>query len=194
MLQIFMATIIINWFQWPLIGRIPGKLGMYGRPHDITGLFLIDSLLTLDFEAFVWSLISISLPLFTLSLATIAQITRITRAGMIEETRKDYIIAAKAFGLPENLIVNKYMLKNALTSTLTIIGLTYGFLLGGAIMVEYVFSWPGLGTYGIKAIQFNDFNAIIGITLLIGTAYLLANFVVDMLYGYLDPRIKYLEE
>lgn len=191
MLQIFMATIIIKWYRWPIIGRISLKIG---DPHHITGLFLVDSLLTLDFEAFFGSILGLILPMFTLSLATIAQLTRITRASMIEETRKDYIIAARAFGLPENLIVNKYMLKNALTSTLTIIGLTYGFLLGQAFMVEYVFTWPGLGTYGVKAIQFNDFNAIVGITLLIGTVYLLANFVVDMLYGYLDPRIKYLEE
>ncbi len=191
MLQILMATIIINWFRWPIIGRIPPRIS---TPHHITGLFLVDSLITLDFEAFFGSILCLILPMFTLSLATIAQLTRITRAGMIEETRKDYIIAARAFGLPENLIVNKYMLKNALTSTLTIIGLTYGFLLGQAFMVEYVFTWPGLGTYGVKAIQFNDFNAIVGITLLIGTVYLLANFVVDMLYGYLDPRIKYFEE
>lgn len=191
MLQILMATIIIKWYRWPIIGRIPLRIG---DPRRITGLFLVDSLLTLDFEAFFGSILCLILPMFTLSLATIAQLTRITRAGMIEETRKDYIIAARAFGLPENLIVNKYMLKNALTSTLTIIGLTYGFLLGQAFMVEYVFTWPGLGTYGVKAIQFNDFNAIVGITLLIGTVYLLANFIVDMLYGYLDPRIKYLEE
>ncbi|MFQ5819470.1 MAG: ABC transporter permease [Candidatus Heimdallarchaeota archaeon] len=194
MLQIFMATILIRWFRWPIIGRIPAKISRYGRPHHITGLFLVDSMLTLDFEAFFWTLIHMSLPMLTLSLATIAQLTRITRAGMIEETRKDYIIAARALGLPENLIVNKYMLKNAFTSTLTIIGLTYGFLLGQAFMVEYVFTWPGLGTYGIKSIQFNDFNAIVGLTLLIGMTYLLVNFVVDMFYGYLDPRIKYLEE
>ena len=190
LLQILVYLIISRFYNWPIFGRIG-----VDPPRYITGLYTVDSLLTLNWSAFSSSLKHLMLPAFTLSLASIAQITRMIRASMIEQSRKDYILAAKAFGLPSNLIVYKYMLKNAFSSTLTVIGMIYGFLLGNAFLVEAVFSWPGLAGYGIKAvIHFKDFNAITGVVIVIGVMFLLVNFIVDILYGFLDPRIRYGEK
>jgi len=169
----------------PTIGRGPAP------PEQITGLYLLDSLLTWNLKAFLISLKHIALPAFTLSLSTLAQVMRLTRANMIDQMRRDYILAARSYGLPEKLITYKYMLKNAFTSTLTIIGLTYGFLLGNAFLVETVFAWPGMAQYGVQAVINKDFNAVVAVTMVIGAAYMLINLVVDVLYGYLDPRIRY---
>jgi peptide/nickel transport system permease protein len=185
-LGIMLQIVFAYWLSLlPIVGR--GEI----VPTTITGLRLLDSLITLNFAAFFDSLKHIILPAFALSLGTLAQIMRLTRANMIEQVRKDYILAAQAYGLPKIMIVYKYMLKNAFTSTLTIIGLSYGFLLGYAFLVEAVFGWPGMAQYGIQAVIYKDFNAIVGVTMVIGFAFAIGNLVVDMLYGYLDPRIKY---
>ncbi len=173
------------------LGLLPTIDRAASPPEHITGLYLLDSVLTWNWRAFWDSLVHIALPAFTLSLATLAQIMRLTRASMIDQMRQDYVMAARTYGLPEGLITYKYMLKNAFTSTLTIIGLTYGFLLGNAFLVETVFSWPGMAQYGVQAVIYKDFNAVVAVTMVIGTAYVLVNLVIDMLYGYLDPRVKY---
>ncbi|MBM3471199.1 MAG: ABC transporter permease [Armatimonadetes bacterium] len=169
----------------PTIGRGPAP------PVAITGFYLVDSLLVLDIRSFLVSAKHIAMPAFALSVGTLAQIMRLIRASMIDETRRDYALAARSYGLPANLIVYKYMLKNAFTATLTIIGLSYGFLLGNAFLVEYVFAWPGLAFYGVDALLFKDFNGVIAVTLVIGMAFALVNLLVDILYGYIDPRVRY---
>lgn len=184
-LGILLQLVFAYWLGLlPTIGRATQP------PRAITGLYLLDSILTGDARAFWDSLKHIALPAFTLSLATLAQVMRLTRASMIEQMRAEYIQAARAYGLPENLIVYKYMLKNAFTSTLTIIGLTYGFLLGNAFLVEFVFAWPGMAQYGAQAVIYKDFNAVVAVTTVVGLAYVLVNFAVDLLYGLLDPRIR----
>ncbi|MBO8140650.1 MAG: ABC transporter permease [Firmicutes bacterium] len=185
-LGLLLQLIFAFYLGWlPTIGRAASP------PESVTGLYLLDSILTGDWPAFWDSLRHILLPAFTLSLATLGQIMRLVRASMIEQMRRDYIMAARAYGLPANLITAKHMLKNAFTSALTIIGLTYGFLLGNAFLVEAVFAWPGMAQYGVQAIIYKDFNAIVAVTMVVGVAYVLANLVIDLLYGYLDPRIKY---
>jgi peptide/nickel transport system permease protein len=169
----------------PTIGRGPPP------PVQITGLYLLDSLLALDFRAFATSARHIAMPAVALSVGTLAQIMRLIRASMIDEIRRDYALAARSYGLPANLIIYKYLLKNAFTATLTIIGLSYGFLLGNAFLVEYVFAWPGLAFYGVDALLFKDFNGVIAVTLVVGMAYAVVNLVVDILYGYIDPRVRY---
>ncbi len=168
----------------PLTGRISEN-----PPIHITGFYVLDSILTLNFSALEDSLIHLMLPVFTLSLSPIAQITRLIRANMIEQMRKDYTLALRVNGLPENLNIYKYMLKNAFTSTLTIIGLLFGWLLGNAFVVETVFAWPGMARYGINSVIRKDFNAVVGVTLIVGITYVIINFIVDILYRYLDPRI-----
>jgi peptide/nickel transport system permease protein len=169
----------------PITGRITGD-----PPAHITGLYLLDSLLTRDFPAFMDSFKHILLPSITLSLSPLAQITRLIRASMIEQLRKDYTVVSRIIGMPENLNIYKYMLKNAFTATLTVIGLLFGWMIGNAFVVEQVFSWPGMARYGVNSVLRNDFNAVVGVTLVIGVGYVFINFIVDLLYGYLDPRIR----
>jgi len=169
----------------PTIGRGPAP------PTEITGLYLVDSLLAVDLQAFWVSFKHVAMPAFALSVGTLAQVMRLIRAGMIEEMRRDYALSARSYGLPANLIIYKYLLKNAFTATLTILGLSYGFLLGNAFLVETVFAWPGLAFYGVDALRFKDFNGVIAVTLVIGMTYAVVNLITDILYGYFDPRIRY---
>jgi peptide/nickel transport system permease protein len=168
-----------------MTGRITGP-----PPRQITGLFLLDSLLTGNLRAFHDSLIHIVLPAFTLSLAALAQISRLLRASMIEQLRKDYTIVSRLMGMPETLNTYKYMLKNGITSSLTTVGLAFGYLLGNAFIIETVFDWPGMTSYGVTAVLNKDFNAIIGVTIIAGLGYLLVTFVMDLIYMYLDPRLR----
>lgn len=169
----------------PLAGRIGGD-----APTRITGLYLLDSIFTGNLGAFTDSLTHILLPAVTLALSPLAQISRLVRGNMIEQLNKDYIVTIRILGMPRNLLIYKYMLKNAFTSTLTVIGLTIGWMLGNAFLVEKVFAWPGIARYGVNSVLRADFNAIVGVVLVIGLGYLLINFTVDMLYSRLDPRIR----
>jgi len=169
----------------PLTGRIRGA-----PPETITGLYLLDSLVTLNMGAFIDSLRHIILPAITLALSPLAQMSRLVRANMIDQLDKDYIVTMKILGMPRNLLVVKYMLKNAFTSTLTVMGLMFGWMLGNAFLVEKVFSWPGMARYGVDAVLRADFNAIVGVVIIIGLGYLVITLALDMLYGYLDPRIR----
>jgi peptide/nickel transport system permease protein len=182
LIQLLIATAI----GFPVLGRISGA-----PPPARTGFFLIDSLVVGDLAKFGNSLQHLVLPAMALSVGTLAQVARITRTSMLEERSKDYIVANAAQGLPAWLITYKYMLRNALTVTLTVIGLSYGTLLGNAFLVELVFGWPGLGQYGTGAILNNDLPAIAGVTLVMGTTFVLANTFVDILYAYVNPRIRY---
>ena len=130
------------------------------------------------------------MPGLVLSLAPMAQITRITRSSMLEVLRQDYVVTARACGLPEKVVIFKHALRNAVIPTVTVIGSMYGFLLGGSFVVESVFDWPGLGLYGVGAILNLDFPAIIGITLLYSAMRIVSNLVVDLSYFFLDPQIK----
>jgi peptide/nickel transport system permease protein len=182
LIQLLIATAI----GFPVLGRITGP-----PPPARTGFFLIDSILAGDPAKFGNTLQHLLLPAIALSLGTLAQVARITRTSMLEERSKDYIVANAAQGLPSWLITYKYMLRNALTVTLTVIGLSYGTLLGNAFLIELVFAWPGLGQYGTNAILNNDLPAIAGVTLVMGTTFVLANTLVDILYAYVNPRIRY---
>ncbi|MFB6187337.1 MAG: ABC transporter permease [Halobacteriaceae archaeon] len=171
----------------PLTGRLSDNVA---PPPTVTHLYLVDSLIAGQWNTFVDAAKHIVLPAFALGLSTLAQVMRLVRSDMIDEQRKDYVLAAQAYGLPKNLIKYKYMLKNAFTSSLTIIGLAFGFLMGNAFLVEIVFAWPGMAAYGVNAILYQDFNAIVGVVLVVGLAFVTANFIVDLLYGYLDPRVR----
>lgn len=184
MLQVvFVVTLGI----FPLTGRLSPTMA---EPASITNLYLLDSLLTLNFPAFVDAARHIVLPAFALGLSTFAQVTRLIRSETIDESKEDYVTAARAWGLPENLVVYKYMLKNAFASSLTIIGLAFGFLIGNAFLVELVFDWPGMAQYGVNAILTHDMNAIVGVVVVTGAAFALSSLVTDVLYGILDPRIR----
>jgi len=171
---------------FPLTGRLSSGVA---PPPSITGLYLVDSLLSGQISKFFDALHHITLPAVALGTATLGRLGRYIRSDMIEEGNKDYVKANRAYGMPENLIKYKYMLKNAFSSALTIIGLTFGSMIGNAFLIEIIFAWPGMARYGVNAILFTDFNAIIGVTMVVGMFYIFSNLVVDLLYGYLDPRI-----
>lgn len=168
-----------------------GRLAEGYEVSRVTGLMLIDTLLATNLAAFGNAVHHLALPAVTLSLAPMADIARMTRSSFIEEYNKEYVQGLRTHDIPEKVIAYKYVLKRSFSATLTIMGLNYAFLLGGAFLVEIVFSWPGMAAYGVRAILDKDINAIIGVTLVVGIAFLVVNFLVDMLYGYLDPRVRY---
>lgn len=179
------------------LGILPttGRLSLLTpMPPTRTGLLILDSLIAGNFSAFGDALIHILLPSLAIAMTGIGQITRLTRGSVSDVLGKDYIEAARAFGIPNRYVTFKYMLKPSFIPPLTVLGLTFASELGNAFLVEQVFSWPGMARYGIQAILRKDFNAIMGVVLIIGLAFVAVNFVVDVLAGYVDPRIRIQEE
>jgi peptide/nickel transport system permease protein len=160
-------------------------------PTTITGFFLVDALLTGNWAAVGSALTHLVLPALVLSSPSLAAVTRMMRADMLDTISREYVVNARANGLPERLIVAKYVLKNALIPTVTLIGLRYGWMLGGTVLVETVFDWPGIGLYAVQSSVAADFMPVMAVTLVIGLNFALANLVVDLLYGVLDPRVRY---
>jgi peptide/nickel transport system permease protein len=170
----------------------PGRVDSYIFPDEpITGLLLLDSLLHRDFEVFFNALKHLILPAFVLGYFSTAAIVRITRSSMLEVMNLEYIQTARVKGLREQVVIYRHALKNAMIPTTTIIGLTYGSLLEGSVLTETIFSWPGLGRYMTSAFLFLDFSAVMGGTLLIAFIFSLANLIVDILYAFLNPRIRF---
>lgn len=133
---------------------------------------------------------SLVLPVITLGTGCMANITRTTRSSMLEVIRQDYIRTAKAKGVPKNKVINKHALKNALIPVVTVIGLQFGSLLGGAVLTETVFSWPGVGTLLVNSIKAKDTPAVLGCVIVFSICFSIVNLCVDLLYAYIDPRIK----
>ena len=167
-----------------------GKISTHLMVERITGFTIIDSLITGNWEAFIDTLRHLILPVIALSLSPIAQIMRLVRASILEELHKPYVSTLISLGLPFKIIYYKYMLRNAFVVALTIIGLLFGFFIYGAFAIEIVFGWPGIGWYAVEVGLAKDFNAIVAVVMLIGLIYTLTNFVVDIVYAYLDPRIR----
>lgn len=136
----------------------------------------------------LWHLV---LPAVTLGTASAAALARLTRSSVLEIIRQDYVRSARAKGLAEHAVIARHVLKNAINPIITVLGLQVGFLLGGAILTETVFSWPGLGSMMVRAIQARDYPLVQGGVLLIATTFVLVNLVVDLLYAVFDPRIRY---
>lgn len=188
LLQIFFFD-RLGWL--PLQGRISSEVLLYHPIRRITGLYLVDSLLTGNWIAFLDSFKHIILPAITLSYAALAMVTRQTRSSVLEVLGEHYIRTAKAYGLPPKMILFKNTLKNAMIPILTVAGLSYGYDLGGAFLVEAIFNWPGLGRYGVESIITYDFPAIMGVVLVFSAVYILVNLIVDIIYAFLDPRIRF---
>lgn len=176
------------------LGWLPGS----GRidiamspPAHVTGLYVIDAILEGSWDKLRDVLSHLILPAFCLSSVYLAVITRIVRSSMIEVLGQDYVTTARANGLSEMRVVLKHAFKNSLIPTVTITGLSIGELLGGAVLTETIFSWPGMGKYVVDSIDFLDFPAIMGFTLLIALIYMLINLCVDVVYAFLNPQIRY---
>ncbi|HWR29361.1 MAG TPA: ABC transporter permease [Negativicutes bacterium] len=185
LMMIILFSVTLGWL--PASGRI--AVGF--RPEEITGLYLLDSLLTGDTEAFWNALKHLMMPAIALGAYSTAIIARMTRATMLETIRQDYVRTARAKGLREPVVIVKHALRNALIPIVTVIGLQMGALLGGAVLTETVFSWPGIGSYIVDGIMVSDYPRVQGAVLLIATIFVLVNLIVDVLYCYLDPRIQH---
>ncbi len=185
----------IVFFKW--LGILPsgGRLGIIeSAPPQVTGLYTVDSLLAGDFGLFKSAVVHLVLPAFTLALASLATITRVSRATVIGVLRTDYVRTAYARGLSERQVMTRHVLKNAMIPTVTVLGMQIGILLGGNLIVEAVFSWPGIGLYAVNAIKNLDFAPIMGVMLISAVAYVTVNLIVDLVYLLLNPRITYARE
>jgi len=187
-LGIMLMMIFGVFLRWlPLGGRIDTLIPF----QRITGLYLLDSVITWNWKAFVSSLRYLILPSVALATIPMATIARVTRSSMLEVLRQDFIRTERAKGLSERLVIYKHAARNALLPVITVIGLNFGLLLAGAILTETIFSWPGIGRYVVKAVQMRDYPAVQGCVLFFAFMFVVVNLITDILYAYIDPRIKY---
>jgi len=183
-LLLMVFSVNLKWL--PVQGRIS-----FGIPlEEITGFYVLDSLLTGNREALVSSLKHLVLPSVTLGAAVAAVIARVLRSSMLETLRSDYVVLARAKGAAEWRVVLWHALRNALLPTVTVVGLQIGVLLGGNMIVETVFSWPGLGRTVVSAIFDRDFPLVQGAVMIYAFTYVVSNLGVDILYTYLNPKIS----
>ena len=180
MLQLLFAM-RLGWL--PLNGRLQGF-----PPRGVTGLFVVDAALAGDGAALLGALSHLALPAATLAFPALATLVRFTRAGVLDVMQSNFVLYQQAMGLPRSVIVWKYILRSALTSTVTQIGLLFGILLAGAVVTEAVFDWPGIGTYAVNAIIRSDYNAVMGFTVWAGVIFMAVNLLVDVAHGLIDPR------
>ena len=183
----------LHWFpvgqRFSPIVQTPLGLNV-GSFHFSTGLYTIDSLLEGNIYKLIESLRYLFLPSFTLGLVLSGVFLRLTRSNMLETLRLDFVTAARARGLRESKVTYSYALRNAFLPVLTMVGLQFAALLGGAILTETTFSWPGLGRYIVDRINFRDYTAIQGAVIVFGIFVSIVSLAVDLLYAYLDPRIR----
>ncbi|BBK30742.1 peptide/nickel transport system permease protein [Stella humosa] len=175
------------------LGWLPtsGRLSVFTEPADpITGLLLVDSLMQGNGGMFVEAASYMALPALVLSFPCLAQILRVNRSEMVEALRADYIVAARAHGVRPGRIVVVHALKNAMLPTLAIIGLRWGWMISSTVLVETVFDWPGTGLYAVSSAIAGDFKPVMGVTLIVGLNFMIANLLVDLMYGVLDPRLR----
>ena len=169
----------------------PGRLDFIIRdPPAVTGLFTVDAALAGQWDKFRNALAHLILPAFVLGSFVAGIIARITRSSMLEVLGMDYIRTARSKGVSERKVVLRHGLSNAMIPVVTVLGLAWGNLLTGSVLIESIFAWPGIGRYAFRAATSQDFPAIMGVSILIAGIYLLVNFLVDILYYFLDPRIR----
>jgi len=158
-------------------------------PPDVTGLYTVDSLLAGQWETFGDAVAHLMLPTLVLTLYTVGLLTRFTRSAVLEVLDQDYVRSARAKGLPGATVLVRYVLRAGLVPILTV-GLAFGALLSGTVLVEQIFSWPGMGSYAYQAASHLDLPGVMGVGLVVGVIYIVINLVVDLLYGLIDPRVR----
>ena len=185
LMEIMLFGVFLNWLP------TGGRLGTGIEVKAITHLVLVDSLLTGNFEALGDAIKHILMPTIALATIPMAIIARMTRSSILDVLQEDYIRTARAKGLAERVVLFRHALKNAFLPVITIIGLQTGILMGGAVLTETIFSWPGIGKWIYDAILGRDYPIVQGGTLLIAVIFVFFNLLVDLSYAYLDPRIHY---
>ncbi|WGD37124.1 ABC transporter permease [Lysinibacter sp. HNR] len=189
----FWLALVVYYVFFFVLGIFPGS----GRldpaaipPPHVTGLYTVDSLLAGQWSTFVDAVYHLVLPASVLALYTIGLLTRFARSSVMEVLDMDYVKAARAKGLPRRTVIFGYVLRGALVPIITVLGLAFGALLSGTVLVEKVYSWHGLGEYSYAAATRLDLPAIMGVGLVVGVVYIGLNFLVDILYGVIDPRVR----
>ncbi|HEV2439054.1 MAG TPA: ABC transporter permease [bacterium] len=193
-LPIFYLALLLLGVLYVKLGVLPGpgQLNIYtSPPPHVTGMVAVDALLAGDWAALQDALRHLVLPAAVLGYYQTGLITRMTRGSLLEVLRQDYVRTARAKGVSERRVVLAHALRNALLPTVTVVGLAFGGLLSGAVLTETIFAWPGIGRYATNSAVNVDIPAILGVTLIIAVIYSVANLVVDVLYAYLDPQIRY---
>jgi peptide/nickel transport system permease protein len=187
---IALVALYLGFFK---LGWFPGAdrldPGVLPPPHK-TGLYTIDALLAGQWGLFGQALHHLVLPALVLAAFNVSLLTRYTRSAVLEVVGNDYVRGARAKGLPERIVVRRYILRAALPAVVTVLGLVFANVLTGAVLVEKIFSWPGIGQYAYQAAVNLDVPAIAGVSLFVAVVYITVNFIVDVLYGLIDPRIR----
>ena len=192
-MPVFWLGLLMLLFFYLQLGWFPGggRLSPYvAPPRSYTGLYILDSLLSGNWPALKSSLWHILLPAFTLGFCIIGQVTRMTRASMLEVLRQDYITTGRAKGLRESAVIYKHALRNAIAPVATLAGVLFGRLMAGAILTETIFSWPGIGWYAVEAILHLDYQPIMAFTTIVAIIYVFINIGVDILYTYINPKVR----
>ena len=183
MLQLLFAM-ELGWL--PLRGELSVAIS---PPVRITGFLLIDSLLTGRFDALSDGLAHLVLPAVTLALGGMASIVRFTRAGVLDTLQQDFVTYERAMGYRRMRLIWRYVLRNSVTATITQVGLLFGGLIAGGVVVEAIYDWPGIGSYTVNAILTGDHQVMLAVTLLVGVVYAAVNIVTDLVHGLIDPRL-----
>jgi peptide/nickel transport system permease protein len=186
MIMQLIFAVQLRWF--PLGTRFPVGVA---TPEGITGLYVIDSLLSFNFPQFFTSIYYLTLPCFTLGLLLSGIFERIVRVNLRKTLQSEYVEAARARGIKEGTILFSHALKNAMIPVITVMGLTFAALLGGAVLTEVTFSWPGLGNRLYEAISLRDYPTVQGIMVFFGSIVVFASIIIDIVNALIDPRIRY---
>ncbi len=193
-LPVFFTGLLLVYVFYYLLGWAPAPMGRLDlfttAPDTITGFYLIDSVLAGDLAAFRSALAQLVLPALTLALFSLAPLARMTRASMLGVLSSDFIRTARASGLSSRTVLVSYALRNALLPVVTTLGMVFSFLLGANVLVEKVFSWPGIGSYAIEALVASDYAPVQGFILTMAVMYVGLNLVIDVVYGLIDPRVR----
>lgn len=192
-MPVFWIGLVALYVGFYRLGWFPGGERLSpgtNPPPSVTGLYTIDALLDGNWGVFVEAFRHLLLPALVLAAANVSLLTRFTRAAVLEVIGNDYVRAARAKGMPERIVVVRHILRAALPSVVTVLGLVFANVLTGAVLVEKIFSWPGVGQYAYNAAVNLDVPAIAGVSMFVALVYVTVNFVVDVLYGVIDPRIR----
>lgn len=193
-LPVFWVGLLLIYFFYAELGWAPpptGRAQIGTEPDDVTGFYLLDSVLTADPAAFWSSLKSLILPAITLALLVAAPVARIARSSVLEVRNQEYVTMAIASGLPRRVVLRRWILRNAMLPVVTMMGILLGYLIGGNILVEIVFAWPGLGGYAFESINNNDFAPVQAFVIVTALAILMISLVLDVIYAWLNPRVRY---
>jgi dipeptide transport system permease protein len=194
-LPVFFTGLVLVYVFYYLLGVAPAPLGrldvFFSPPPHVTGFYLVDSAIAGDGELFLAALKQLILPALTLAIFSLAPIARMTRASMLAALSSDFVRTARASGLSPFTVTLTYAFRNAMLPVITTLGMVFSFLLGANVLVEKVFAWPGIGSFAVEALIASDFAPLQGFVLTMAVMYVALNLLIDILYGVIDPRVRF---